>query len=94
MTTFWVLLALLAFPTIYCTVLYVRVIGNHPVIVQALERARAGDPGRPDVSRLCAETERDLDRFDQVGELVVWGWGLLFVFSLLMEIPAVAELIP
>lgn len=78
----------------YCTVLYMRVMGNHLSIVRALERARAGDLWRPDLSRLCAETERNLDRFDRVGELVVWGWGLLFVFSLLMEIPALARIIP
>ena len=94
MTTFWVLLTLVSFPTIYSTVLYMHVMGNHLSIVRALERARAGDLGRPDVSRLCAETERNLDHFDRVGKLVVWGWGLLFVFSLLMEILVLARLIP
>lgn len=94
MITFWTLLALLAPPTGYCTVLYMRVIGKHPAIQRAIERAKAGDAERPDVTRLCAEVGRDSDRFLLVGKSVVWGWGLLLVFCVLMEIPAVAQIVP
>ncbi len=94
MTTFWTLLALLALPTGYCTVLYMRVIGKHPAVKRALARAERGQAERPDVTRLCAEMERDSDHLLLVGKFVAWGWGLLLVFCLLMEIPAVAQIVP